>query len=83
MHREFMSLPGEISSARAREKSAKTVVALMPRESTVERRVEEPTGWRKRLEKEPRGTRREEGAATAATTSLHDSEVKRCSRLSP
>jgi hypothetical protein len=33
MGRKFMSLPGEVSGARALEKSAETIVALMSRES--------------------------------------------------
>src|SRR5271157_173745 len=78
---KFKSLPGEISGARAREKSAETIVALRRRESDAERRVEEPKGWRKNLEKESRGAKTEGGAATAATTPLEGSEARRCNRL--
>ena len=80
---KFKFLPGEISCARAPEKSAKAVVATKLGESREERRAEEPTNWRKLLEKEPRELRKERGAATAATTPPKAEKEKRCNRSDP
>ena len=77
---KFKSLPGEISGVRAREKSAKAVVARRLRESGEEPRAAESTNWRKYLEKEPRGLRKERGAATTATTPPKAGKEKRCNR---
>ena len=55
---QFKLLPGEISCARAWEKSAEAIVAMRPGESREERRAEEPTNWRKSLVKGPRGLSR-------------------------
>src|SRR5580658_3015603 len=80
---KFKPLPGEISRVRAREKSAKAIVAERLRESGEEPRAEESTNWRNNLEKEPRELRKERGAATAATTPPKAEKEKRCSRSDP
>jgi hypothetical protein len=80
---KFEPLPGEISRVRAREKSAKAIVAERLRESGEEPRAEESTNWRNDLEKEPRELRKERGAATTTTTPPTAEKEKRCSRSDP